>query len=265
MLLRCGLHQVRASKLCVRLCSTEAPARKPTQPTKPTHIIYQILKAKGPLTRNEIEAELSAMGLFDMDGHLARKRLVDNRLAFLRARQLSIPSKRVLVPKGKLQPLLPEAAKKQNVQQQGKEKLNIKDYIEPTREFIRFARVKPLAAFPSTIRIKLALQALRRQNKVQAKPKPGQPAKGRKVFVFKIREGSKPILMPDEYDQTAKKRRWDYNVVHAAEIKSSKLQEKKDAWASYLNGYGPYSSLLDPNILHEREAKRQEKLLGLKA
>jgi len=121
--------------------------------------------------------------------------------------------------------------------------------------------------FPSTIRINAAIDDLRRKGKVETKPKAGQEAvRGRKVFAFRITEGRTPIFTPEEYEASGRKERREANLAAGKAKRDARLQDKKDAWASYINGEEHrISSLIDPRVLQDREDAKREKKAGLKA
>jgi len=240
---------------------------------RPSHIIYHLLKQKGPLTRNQIEEELSAQGFFDLKGHLARSRLAHNKKAIGETNRKSTPSKPVIVPRSRLQPLIPLLPHQR--QQEEKKILSSKRVTEvpldtffvSTPEFKQLAKVNTELAFPSTLRINAALDDLRRKGKIETKPKSGQEAvRGRKIYAFRIVEGRAPIFTPEEYEASGRKERREALLATSKALRDARIQEKKEAWASYINGEERrISSLIDPRVLQAREDAKREKRAGLKA
>lgn len=281
--------EVSASSSAVSTNNNNAPASPPprspsfTSSEAPTQIIWQMLQQKGPLTRKQIEEELGKEGLFDLHGQAARRRLLNNKTAFAQNNRISLPSKPSSVPRSKLQPLLPEntatsaasaAATNDTTQQQPKKVLSSKrvqevplsSFVQTTPEFRQIAKVRRDFAFPSTHRIKTSLDYLKKLGKLETKPKPGQAVRGRRTYVFQIKPGSTPMLSPEEFESRGVKAVREARTARRQIVRDERIALKKTAWASYINGDDHrISTLLDPRIREEREAARQEKLLGLKA
>jgi hypothetical protein len=268
--------------LRAHFCSNEAPAATPTPssspfsssnpPTRPSHIIYHLLRAKGPLTRKQIEEELSALGMFDLTGHSARRRLLNNKSAVAQTNRMSLPSKPTAVPRSKLQPLLPDTKQQQTpsdkkvLTSKRASETQILEFLQPTPEFKQIAKVRRELAFPSTTRLNAVLNHLKRKGKLETKPEAGQAVRGRRMFAFRIKEGSVPLLTPDEFAASGRKEIMEARTAKHLEIRDARIAEKKEAWASYINGdEHRISTLIDPRVIQAREEARKTNMLGLKA
>jgi len=258
--------------LRARFCATQSvvppsDSPAPTTPTRPYHILYHMLKERGPLTRKQIEEQLAEKGMFDVAGHAARRRLLQNRTAVAQNNKLSTPSKPTTIPKSKLLALITEKKHhEEKVLSTKRPTESIQAFVVPSPEFKALARINRKLVFPTTRRLDAAIDHLRRIGKVEAKPKGGQTVRGRHQYVFRIKEGSTPIPTPDEFEASGRGAITEKRHTVYMERRDQRILEKKEAWASYINGEeNRIGSLLDPRILTEREEARLEKQHGLKA
>jgi len=265
------VSRVRVVRFCSTLPADPTTAPIPTPPTRPSHILYHLLKTKGPLTRPQIEEELAAAGLFDMTGHTARRRLLLNKRAVAHNNRVSTPSKPVTIPKNHLQPLIPtkhHGEPEKKILSAKRYSESLLPFVVPTQEFKMMARINRQLAFPSRMRINRALRHLKRRAKIETKPKPhlvGDPVRGRRQFVYRLKEGHIPVLTPDEFAASGGKAQMEARAAQYMARRSARILDKKEAWASYINGESPLGSLIDPRIMQAREEARFQKLQGLKA